>query len=83
MAKLQGIFDALDDNELIEALVGRRHRGCGGYTVQSLWRSYLISYVLNMGSVRELIRNLENNPVLCELSGISPWAVPHESTYSR
>lgn len=83
VAKLKGVFEALDDTELIEALKGRRHRGCRGYTVQALWHSYLISYVLNFGSVRELIRNLENNPVLCELSGISPWAIPHESTYSR
>lgn len=81
--KLQGIFESLEDAELIKALQGRRCRGYQGYMVIALWRSYLISYILNMGSVRELIRNLENNPVLCELSGISPWAIPHESTYSR
>lgn len=83
VAKLQGIFDALDDAELIKALRGRRRRGCQGYSVQALWRSYLTSYILNVGSVRELIRHLENNPTLCELTGISPWAIPSESTYSR
>lgn len=83
VAKLQGIFDSIDDTELIQALNGRIHRGCQGYTVKALWRSYLIGYVENIPTVRGLIRALENNPELCKVAGINPLAVPHESTYSR
>lgn len=83
VAKLQGIFDSIDDAELIQALNGRIHRGCQGYTVKALWRSYLICYVENIPTVRGLIRALENNPDLCKVAGINPLAVPHESTYSR
>lgn len=83
VSKLRGVFESLDDEELLDALKGKVHRGCQGYTVVALWRSYLARYALNLRSVAELIRTLESNPLVCEATGIDCNAIPHESTYSR
>ena len=83
VAKLQGIFDSIDDEQLLSALKGKIHRGCQGYIVKALWHSYLAAYILNIPTVRGLIRALESNHDLCKVVGISPLAIPHESTYSR
>lgn len=83
VAKLEGVFDALDDAELLKALTGKVHRGCQGYQVAALWRSYLAGYILGVPTVTGLIRNLSNNPALCEACGLSQEAIPSEATYSR
>ncbi len=36
VAKFEGVFSALDDGELLEALKGKRHGGCQGYSVEAL-----------------------------------------------
>jgi hypothetical protein len=83
IAKLNGVFESLNDNALLTALKGKVHRGCQGYSVKALWRSYLLSYVLNIPTVASLIRTLQNSPVLCQACGIQPTAIPSEATYSR
>lgn len=83
IAKLQGVYDALDDTELLRVLQGKLRRGCKGYSVDALWHSYLIAYVQNIPTVRGLIRALENNPALCKVAGINPFVIPSEATYSR
>lgn len=82
-AKLQGVFDALDDGELLRALRGKRHRGCQGYSVEALWHSYLASYILNIPTVAALVRFLTNHPSLAIACGLNPNAIPSEATYSR
>jgi transposase len=83
VAKLQGVFDALDDEELLTALKVNRKRSCKGYTVEALWRSYLMTYVLDIPGVAALIRRLQDNPALCKVCGLTPGVIPTESTYSR
>ena len=83
VAKLEGVFNALEDGELLKALKGKVHRGCQGYSVEALWHSYLASYVLNIPTVASLIRAFENNPALCRACGLDPHAIPSEATYSR
>ena len=83
VAKLEGVFDALDDSDLLSTLNGKVHRGCQGYPVAALWRSYLASYVLNIPTVASLTRALASNPAFATVCGIHPAAVPTEATYSR
>ena len=65
VSKLRGVFESLDDEELLNALKGKIHRGCQGYKIKALWHSYLARFVLNLPSVAELIRCLQSNPLLC------------------
>lgn len=81
--KLQGVFDSIDDAELVEALTGNKKRRCKGYPAKALWRSFLATYVLDIKGVAALVRQLEANPYLCQVCGIDPLVIPHESTYSR
>lgn len=82
-AKLEGIFEAIDDGELLKALKGKVHRGCQGYSVKALWHSYLAGYVLNIPTVASLIRRLQSDSALCVACGLNPAAIPSEATYSR
>lgn len=81
--KLRGVFDGMDDDELLEKLTGRVHRGCQGYPVFALWRSYLAAYVLNLPSVAQLVRALQDNPAVARACSLDPGAIPSEATYSR
>jgi hypothetical protein len=83
VAKLEGIFASLDDTELLQSLKGKTHRGCQGYSVEALWRSYLTAYVLNIPTVSGLIRTLQSNPALAAICGLHPEAIPTDATYSR
>ena len=64
VAKLEGVFESLDDTDLLQALKGKIHRGCQGYSVEALWHSYLAAYVLNIPSVSALIRAFESHLAL-------------------
>ena len=81
VAKLEGVFEALDDTDLLHALKGKTHRGCQGYSVEALWRSYLVAYVQNIPSVSALIRYLIDQPYVAEACGLI--AIPSDATYSR
>ena len=70
VAKLEGVFEALDDTDLLDALKGKTHRGCQGYSVEALWRSYLVAYVQNIPSVSALIRYLIDQPSVAEACGL-------------
>ena len=83
VAKLEGVFNALDDSELLSTLNGKVHRGCQGYPVAALWHSYLAAYVLNVPTVAALTRALANNPAFAQVCGIHPAAIPTEATFSR
>lgn len=66
VAKLEGVFNALDDGKLLEARKGKGRRGCQGYSVEALWRSYPAHYVLNVPTVAGPVRALQSIPALCE-----------------
>ena len=84
VATLQSIFASLDDEHLIEALIGPTRRGPKGHPVRTIWQCVITRYVLGLDSTRALIRLLENNPFVAEVCGIeSPDQIPHESTFSR
>lgn len=83
VAKLQGVFESLNDSELLKALKGKVHRGCQGYSVEALWHSYVAGYVLNIPTVASLIRRLQSDSTLSIACGLNPSAIPSEATYSR
>lgn len=84
VGRLQRLFDRLPDNDLLQALQGPHRRGRKGYSVKSLWHSWLASYVLGFPSAAALVRALKDNPYLAQACGfVNPWLVPSEATYSR
>ncbi len=81
---MRAVFDGLDDDPLIGALIGPIRRGQKGYPVRVLWHCFIAKYVMGLSSTAALIRTLENNPFVAEACGISsPEAIPHKSTFSR
>lgn len=84
VAQLQAVFDRLDDDALINKLIGPTRRGPKGYPVRVLWRCFIAKYVLGLASTEALRRELRNNPFIAEVCGITtPDAIPHHSTFSR
>ena len=84
VAQLHRVFEALDDDPLIKALVGPTRRGPKGHSVIVLWHCVVTKYVLGLASTEALRRELLNNPFVAQACGIeSPDAIPHHSTFSR
>jgi len=81
---LQAVFETLPDHQLITALKAARYNGRPGYPVETMWRTYLASYVLGLPSFATLIRSLHDNPDLRLACGIiSEDGVPSKFAYSR
>lgn len=84
VAQLQRVFEALDDEPLIQALIGPTRRGPKGHSVEVLWHCVIAKYVLGLESTEALRRELRNNPFVAQACGIElPDAIPHHSTFSR
>jgi hypothetical protein len=61
---LKPIFEALPDGELLEALKATRHTGRPGYPIEVMWHTIVAMYVLNLKTYSQLIKELQNNPLL-------------------
>ncbi|MFH1560013.1 MAG: transposase [Chloroflexota bacterium] len=84
VAQLRGVFDSLDDEPLLQALIGPMRRGPKGHPVEVLRHCLVAKYVMGLESTAALIRTLQNNPFIAEACGIpSPNCIPHEATFSR
>lgn len=82
--QLEAIFTKLDDEALLETLVGPIRRGPKGHPIEVLWHCLVAKYVMGLSSTDALIRELNNNPLVARVCGIdSPEAIPHKSTFSR
>lgn len=81
--QLRNIFENLPDSEFLARIKGPARRGPKGWPVQILWRCVLTRYVLNLRSTAEVLRQLENNPLICEVIGLEWPNLPHEATLSR
>ena len=82
--RLRLVFDNLHDEKLLEALEATRWTGRPGYPIRVMWRTYIASYVLNVGTFTGLIRELHANPFLAYLCGItSREAIPSKYAYCR
>ena len=76
------ILDSIDASKLLRRL-NEYHLGGGPHTYRtiSLWRAYLLSFVLNLTSTNALIRRLQDDPALRLLCGFSK--LPHRTTFNR
>ncbi len=81
--RLRAVFDSLPDSELLARIEGPTRRGPKGWPVEILWRCVLTRYVLNLRSTAELLRQLQDNPFICEAIGLEWPNLPHEATLSR
>ncbi len=60
--QLTGVFNNLADAEFLSALDATRWTGRPDYALRVMWRTYVASYVLNIGTFTGLIRVLRDNP---------------------
>ena len=82
--ELSQVLDAIDCAPILDRLQAYRHTGRPGYPLLSLWRSYVASYFLNLGSTNDLIRLLHVTPELRETCGFDPAvSLPHRTTFNR
>jgi hypothetical protein len=64
---LKSAINSLVDREFRSYLHGTARRVTAGYLMESLWRAYLLSFILNVDCTNDLIRNLEENPSFAEI----------------
>lgn len=82
IAALPVIFQNLHDGPLLARLWLYRANSRPGYPIQAMFRAYVASFILNMGSTNDLIRRLEGDPVLRRLCGFGK-KLPHRTTFNR
>ncbi len=82
LGKLSALFELLPAGHLLVHLWEHRYRGRYGYPLQAMWRAYLVSFFLNMGSTNELINRLRCDHPLRELCGL-PSKLPDRRTFNR
>ncbi|MFC1871071.1 transposase [Chloroflexota bacterium] len=81
---LKPIFYTLPDNDLLEALGKTRYTGRPGYPIKVMWHTIVAMYVLNFKTYSQLIRELQNNPILASACGIQSCDdIPSKFAYSR
>jgi transposase len=81
---LKPIFETLPDDKLLEALRETRHTGRPGYPLEVMWHTIVAMYVLPFRTYSQLIRELQNNPLLASACGITSYdGIPSKFAYSR
>ena len=81
-AALSAVFANLSDASLLARLWLYRANSRPGYPLRSLWRAYVASFVLNLGSTNDLIRLLMRDRQLRRLCGFGDL-LPHRTTFNR
>jgi hypothetical protein len=81
VSELLAIFAALDASALLRTLAAYRRTGRKGYSLTALWQAYLASYYLNLSCTNDLIRHLQDNPLLAAVCGFD--SLPSRWTFNR
>ena len=81
-AALAAVLDNLSDAPLLARLWLYRVNGRPGWPLRSLWRAYVASFVLNLGSTNDLIRLLMRDRQVRRLCGFGA-RLPHRTTFNR
>ena len=82
--ELERMLEALDDDELIEALEATRWTGRPGYPVRVMWHTLVASFYLGIVHDTDLVRALWSNPLLASACGINDSdGVPSKFAYCR
>jgi hypothetical protein len=88
VAELEGIFAGIPYQSLIDAILAPRIRafsplGRFGYPLEALLRAVIASYYLHLKSTAQLVRRLQDDPILAVTCGFDPRDIPHRTTFSR
>jgi transposase len=80
--QLNAIFRSIPDETLIATL--KASTGRPGYGVETIWRTYIASVVLDLPTFASLIRTLQDNPLIAIACGITSYeGIPSKFAYSR
>ena len=80
--EVRKVLDAIDATRLIDILNNERlGRGPRGYPPRSMWRAFISMYVLNLRTMNDLIRRLQEDLELRLFCGFS--RLPHRTTFNR
>ena len=73
----------IDAAALLERLKQYRPgKGRAGYSNVTMWRAYAVTFKLHLGCTNDLIRALEDDPLLREACGFG-GELPHRTTFNR
>lgn len=82
--ELKAVFENLNDEELLCALQETRWTGRPGYPLKVVWHTLIAAYSLNIPSLQELRRKLQENPFLAKLCGVNTEKeIPSRFAYYR
>ena len=81
LLQIRDILNSIDATKLIARLQAYRWTGRRGYPLTAMWRAYVASFILNLGSTNDLIRRLEDDLEIRLLCGFS--SLPHRTTFNR
>ena len=87
--ELDEIFDCIPYQRLINAMLDAKTKlisplGRPGYSLEVLLKAYLAGYILGVKSTNDLIRRLQENPVLAIICGFDiTKPLPHRTTFNR
>ncbi len=79
---LAAVLDSLDDQPVIDALQRQNQTGRPGYPLRTMWRLYLVKFLLNIRYNNALLEYLHGNQEVRELCGLGDH-IPSESALSR
>jgi len=87
-AELEDVFNCIPYKELERAILAERTRafsplGRFGYSVSSLLRAYLAGYVLGVKNTNDLLRRLQEDPILATICGFDYQKPPCRRTFIR
>jgi hypothetical protein len=83
-ADLKTVINSLLDIEFRHELQRTKHQIGSGFLMESLWKSYLLSFILNMDCTNDLIRKLQENPTFTEICGFNmDEPLPSRWTFDR
>ena len=86
--ELDGIFDCIPYRELESAILAKRTRafsplGRYGYPIPMLLKAYISGYVLGVRNTNDLIRRLQEDPILSTICGFDYEKPPCRRTFIR
>lgn len=87
--ELDEVFNCIPYQKLIKAMLDQKTKlisplGRPGYSLEVMLKAYLAGYVLGVKSTNDLIRRLQENPVLALVCGFDlTKSLPHRTTFNR
>ena len=76
------MLDSVGASPLLDRLAEYRPTGRKGYPLAALWRTYLMTFLLNTPSMNAMIRRLQEDAPLRRLCGFGRQ-LPHRTTFNR